>query len=62
MIVTLSVIGSLLFGSAILNATLNELRNKVDLNVYFIPGTAEKDILSINRFDPIPFFFSKKSF
>ena len=49
MIVTLSVIGSLIFGSALLNATLDGLRNKVDLNVYFIPGTAEKDVLSIKQ-------------
>ncbi len=47
MVVTLSVIGSLLFGSAILNATLNELRNKVDLNVYFVQKAPEKDILAI---------------
>jgi cell division transport system permease protein len=47
MVVTLSVIGSLMFGNAILNATLSELRNKVDLNVYFIPGAAEKDIFAI---------------
>lgn len=47
MVVTLSVIGSLMFGNAILNATLSELRNKVDLNVYFIPGAGEKDIFAI---------------
>lgn len=49
MIVTLSVIGSLLIGSSLLNATLDELRTKVDLNVYFIPGVAEKDILAIQK-------------
>lgn len=49
MVVTLSVIGSLLIGSALLNATLDELRGKVDLNVYFIPGAAEKDILAIKK-------------
>ncbi len=49
MIVTLSVLGSLLIGSSLLNATLDELRTKVDLNVYFIPGVAEKDILAIQK-------------
>lgn len=49
MIVTLSVIGSLVFGSAILNATLNELRQKVDLNVYFVPDAKETDILNIKK-------------
>ncbi len=49
MVVTLSVITSLLLGSAVLHATLDELRNKVDLNVYFIPGTPEKDILAIQK-------------
>lgn len=47
MVVTLAVIGSLMFSSAILTATLNELREKVDLNVYFVPGAAEKDVLAI---------------
>lgn len=49
MVVTLSVIISLMLGSAILNTTLAELRNKVDLNVYFVPGAAEADILSIKK-------------
>ncbi|MEK7390822.1 MAG: permease-like cell division protein FtsX [Patescibacteria group bacterium] len=49
MVVTLSVIGSLILGSAILNTTLDVLRNKVDLNVYLIPGAPEKDILSIKQ-------------
>lgn len=49
MVVTLSVIGSLILGSAVLNSTLDELRNKVDLNVYFIPGTAESDIKNIEQ-------------
>lgn len=49
MVITLSVITSLLLGSAVLNATLNELRDKVDLNVYFVTTAAEKDILSIKQ-------------
>lgn len=47
MFVTLSVIGSLLLTSAVLHSTLEELRDKVDLNVYFIPKAPEADILSL---------------
>jgi cell division protein FtsX len=49
MFVTLCVIGSLLLTSAVLNSTLNELRDKVDLNVYFVPKTSESDILNIKK-------------
>lgn len=49
MVVTLSVIGSLILGGAVLNSTLNEVRNKVDLNVYFMPGVNEPDILSVKQ-------------
>ncbi|MEK7669472.1 MAG: permease-like cell division protein FtsX [Patescibacteria group bacterium] len=47
MVVTLSVIGSVIFVSAVLNITMEELRNKVDINVYFITTSLEKDILSL---------------
>lgn len=47
MVVTLSVIGSVMFVGAILNVTLEELRNKVDVNVYFVTTAAEEDILSL---------------
>jgi len=47
MVVTLSVIGSVIFVSAVLNITMEELRNKVDINVYFITTSQEKDILSL---------------
>ncbi|HLP43763.1 MAG TPA: permease-like cell division protein FtsX [Candidatus Nanoarchaeia archaeon] len=49
MFVTLSVIGSLMLTSAVLHSTLDELRDKVDLNVYFVPKTAESDILNIKK-------------
>lgn len=49
MFVTLSVIGSLLLGSAILNVTLEELRDKVDLNVYFVPDAKEADVLALKQ-------------
>jgi len=47
MVITLSVIGSVIFVSAVLNLTMNELRNKVDVNVYFITAAGENDILSL---------------
>lgn len=47
MIITLSVIGSVIFVGAILNITMGELRDKVDINVYFITTAPEKDILSL---------------
>ena len=49
MMVTLFVIGFLIFGSAILNTSLEELRNKVDINVTFIPTADEGDILNIKQ-------------
>lgn len=49
MVVTLSVIGSVIFGSAILNTTLDELKNKVDLNVYFVNKAQESDVLALKK-------------
>lgn len=49
MVITLSVIGSVIFVSAVLNTTMDELRNKVDINVYFITTAAPEDILSLQK-------------
>jgi len=49
MVVTLSVIGSVVFVGAVLNTTLMELRNKIDINVYFVTSAAEKDIISLQK-------------
>jgi cell division transport system permease protein len=49
MIVTLSVIGSVVFVGAVLNTTMTELRNKVDINVYFVTSAPETDILSLQK-------------
>lgn len=49
MVVTLSVIGGLIFLSAILNSTLTEIKNKVDINVYFVTSAGESDILSLKK-------------
>ena len=47
MTVTLWVIALVSFSSAILDTTLAELRNKIDINVTFITSADEKDILDI---------------
>lgn len=47
MVITLSVIGSVIFVGAVLNITMDELRNKVDINVYFVTTAPEADILSL---------------
>ncbi len=49
MVVTLAVIVSLMFGSAILSTTLATLKDKVDLNVYFVIGSEEADILAMKK-------------
>lgn len=47
MTVTLFVIGVTIFLGALLNSSLDEIRNKVDVNVYFVTEAAEEDILGL---------------
>lgn len=47
MTVTLSVIGILIFGNAVLDTSLVSLKNKVDINVYFLTKAPESDILEL---------------
>ncbi len=47
MTVTLFVMGSVIFLGAILNTTLETIRNKVDVNVYFLVSADESSILSL---------------
>lgn len=49
MSVTLFVIGSLIFLGAILNASLTQLQNKVDVNVYFKPGAEKAQIMDLQE-------------
>jgi cell division transport system permease protein len=49
MIITLSVIGSVIFVGAVLGITMEELRNKVDINVYFVTAAPEADILALQK-------------
>lgn len=47
MVVTLSVIGSIIFLAAILNSSLTEIKNKVGVNVYFVTSASEDEALSL---------------
>jgi len=47
MFITLFVIGSVLFMSAMLDTSLEALKDKVDINVYFVTSAQESDILAI---------------
>ena len=55
MIVTLFVIGSLIFSGVILGSTLQQIRDKVDINVYFVSNANESDILALkNNLEKLP--------
>ena len=47
MTVTLGIIGSLIFLSALLSYTLTTIKDKVDVSVYFVTTASEHDILAV---------------
>lgn len=47
MTVTLGIIGALIFLSAILSFTLNTIKDKVNVSVYFVTTASEMEILSV---------------
>ncbi|HEU0080646.1 MAG TPA: permease-like cell division protein FtsX [Candidatus Paceibacterota bacterium] len=47
--VTLFSLGGMVFAGALLNSSLNEIKKKVDVNVYFVPQAAEADILGLKK-------------
>lgn len=47
MTVTLGIISSLIFVSGLLSFTLNALKDKVDVSVYFVTTASEPDILAV---------------
>jgi cell division transport system permease protein len=47
MVVTLFTLGSMVFSSAVLRASLTGLQEKVDVNVYFLTNAPENDILAL---------------
>ncbi len=49
MMVTLTVVGFIIFSGAILNTSLDAIRNKVDVSVTFVPQASEDDILALEH-------------
>ena len=47
MVVTLFVIGSTIFSGAVLNSTLATIKDKVDINAYFVTTASEDDVLAV---------------
>ncbi len=47
MMVTLFVIGATIFSGVILRSTLNQIKDKVDINVYFVTTAEESDVLAM---------------
>lgn len=55
MTVTLAIIGTLIFVSALLNYTLVTIKSKVDVSVYFVTSASDSDIQSfIGKVDALP--------
>lgn len=49
MTITLFTLGLVLFTGIILSTTLNNLRDKADISIYFTPTASEEDILSFQK-------------
>lgn len=49
MVLALFMIGSLIFSNVLFNSTLERIKNKVDISVYFKDATEEKDIFAIKE-------------
>lgn len=49
MTVTLSVIASIIFVGALFDSTLTSIKDKVDINVYFVKDTSEDDIAALRK-------------
>ena len=52
---TLFTLGGIVFAGALLNYSLEEIKSKVDINVYFVPNAGENDILGLqNKLKALP--------
>ncbi|MFZ2522218.1 MAG: permease-like cell division protein FtsX [Minisyncoccia bacterium] len=49
MMVTLFVIGSTIFIGVIMKTTLDQIKNKVDINVYFVTSAVEAEIIDLKK-------------
>lgn len=47
MIITLSVIGAIVFLNVLLETSLSTIKDKVDVNVYFVTDALEEDVLAV---------------
>jgi cell division transport system permease protein len=47
--VTLFTLGSIVFAGALLQSSLDEVKSKVDVNVYFVPTAEEGDVLALQK-------------
>jgi cell division transport system permease protein len=49
MVVTLFVLAIIIFSSTLLNKTLDDIKDKVDVNVYFLPEVNEQAVLDVQK-------------
>lgn len=49
MVITLFVIGSVLLSGALFSSSLEQIKQRVDVNVYFVTSAKEADILSVKK-------------
>src|ERR1035437_9995454 len=49
MTITLFIITSIILLGGFLNYSLNQVKNKVDVNVYFVTTASENDILTVKK-------------
>lgn len=49
MTITLFVIGSIIFTSTLFSYTLDQIKDKVDINVYFVTSSDDQDIMTIKK-------------
>lgn len=55
MTVTLGIVGSLIFLSALLSYSLDSIKSKVDVSVYFVTTASEQDILAVkDKLEKLP--------
>lgn len=61
MVIALMIIGSVLFSGYLLKASLDQVKSKVDVNVYFITTASEEDMLAVQKsVDALPEVASTK--
>jgi cell division transport system permease protein len=52
---TLLTLGGIVFAGALLDFSLDEIKSKVDVNVYFVPAAGENEILALkNKLEALP--------